>query len=348
MSENKEKAFEATQARKRKARRDGQVCRSIDITTTVVLFAGISYIALSFMTLMRYLVDMTRYGFNVISSESEPQFAHLILSGMPIYGLVGGFVFVVVLAATGSLLGQFGFVFTTKQLKFEFERLSPKNYVQNNFNIAKYASLVSGIIRLIFVGFLLYYFLLRFLRMGDLLTYSHWSGLWTWAATNTLGFVFAVLAVNSLFAGFDYWFQRKNFLDNLRMDASEIKRERRDQDQAPEVKQALAQARHELLAGNAFKLLGHARVVVANPTHIAIPLVEFENAWWVLGKETDEEALILIRIAESMNIPVMRSIDVARSLYYNVDELQQIPADWSDVLREVLDWLEERGSRSPS
>ena len=82
-----------------------------------------------------------------------------------------------------------------------------------------------------------------------------------------------------------------------------------------------------------------ATAVVVNPTHIAVALRYDEaecDAPYIVAKGREEDALKLRRAAESLGIPVVRDIPLARALvHYDVGE--EVPEELYQAAAAVLE-----------
>ena len=70
----------------------------------------------------------------------------------------------------------------------------------------------------------------------------------------------------------DYFFQRKQFIDSLKMTKQEIKEEYKELEGDPQVKGRIRQQMQAILSQNAIRNVPKADVVITNPTHFAIAM----------------------------------------------------------------------------
>ena len=87
-----------------------------------------------------------------------------------------------------------------------------------------------------------------------------------------------------------------------------------------------------------------ARVVVSNPTHIAVALSYNEESKEVpkiltMGQDTIAEEIMKIAMEE--NIPIMRNVELARQLYYKGKIAEYVPEDTYKAIAEILKWIKK-------
>ena len=122
----------------------------------------------------------------------------------------------------------------------------------------------------------------------------------------------------------DYFVQRREFREKLKMTKQEVKQEYKELEGDPEVKSRLRSMQQQLLKMNIPRAVKEADVVIANPTHYAVTLkydMQQENsAPMMTAKGEDSTALYIRRLAEENNKPVIENRPVARELYTNLKE----------------------------
>jgi flagellar biosynthetic protein FlhB len=156
-----------------------------------------------------------------------------------------------------------------------------------------------------------------------------------------LAFVIIVEAaiVMLIFSLLDYWFQRRQHRDSLKMTKQEVKEERKNYEGDPQVKARLRQRMREILQANMMRKVPEADVVVTNPTHFAVAL-EYQRASMdaprVTAKGQDHLAQRIKAIAAENDVPVMENKPLARALYADVEVGDQIPVQHYQAVAEVL------------
>jgi flagellar biosynthetic protein FlhB len=245
----------------------------------------------------------------------------------------GTIIFPVLLAAmilgiAGNLV-QVGFLFTTQPLAFQPERLIPDFKrvlpVRRNF-----VNLIKVIVEVMAVGFLAY-----LIVVDDLIPMLRTSGMDLRGAVA----LFASIAFKLLIAAGvllfvisipDYYYQRFEYLENLKMSISEVKRELREDVGDPLLRQRQRERAMELRKNRQMlDEVPKADVVITNPTHYAVAL-RYDplqaSGPVVVARGVDSLALIIRRIAKEHGVHVEENPPLARALYDQVEVGQEIPA----------------------
>ena len=83
----------------------------------------------------------------------------------------------------------------------------------------------------------------------------------------------------------------------------------------------------------------NADVIVRNPTHFAVALqydAEKHSAPIVVAKGQDEVALRIVAIGEENKVMVVENKPLARGLYASTEINQEIPAEYYNLVAELL------------
>ncbi|MGF6265269.1 type III secretion YscU/HrpY family protein [Paraburkholderia youngii] len=146
-----------------------------------------------------------------------------------------------------------------------------------------------------------------------------------------------VLLLNALL---DYFL----YLKALKMDVHEVKREYRESQANPEVKSEQRWIHKELLSEGVKAAIEQSNLVLANPTHIAIGIYLDPNIVmlpFVSVRETNARAVAVIQYAESVGVPVVRDIALARSVYRNSRRYSFVSGQDFEAVMRILVWLKE-------
>ena len=142
----------------------------------------------------------------------------------------------------------------------------------------------------------------------------------------------------------DYFVQRHDFMEEMKMTKQEVKEEYKEMEGDPEVKSKLQQMQRQLLSQNVRKAVSESDVVIANPTHFAVALKydsEIADSPIVNAKGEDNNALLIRKIAEENNVPVVENRPVARELYTNVEVGDIIPEIYYSTIALIYSHLEK-------
>lgn len=137
----------------------------------------------------------------------------------------------------------------------------------------------------------------------------------------------------------DYFFQRRQHLEALKMSKQEIKEEHKMYEGDPLIKSRLRERMRELLTRNMMKAVPKADVVITNPTHFAVALEwkpRLMEAPTVTAKGVDAIAEKIKEIARENNVPLVENKPLARVLYREVEIGDVIPAEYYEVTALIL------------
>jgi len=136
-----------------------------------------------------------------------------------------------------------------------------------------------------------------------------------------------VLGVGTLFAAADWALQRHRRTKRLMMTKQEVKDEYRESEGDPHIKSQRRRLHRQLAMASLKKGVRTARVVLVNPTHLAVALRydDGDEAPVVAYKGEGDVAAKMRTEAEDAGVPIVRDVPLARAIYYQVDVEEEIP-----------------------
>jgi flagellar biosynthesis protein FlhB len=152
----------------------------------------------------------------------------------------------------------------------------------------------------------------------------------------------AVLLLVGALALFDFLYQRRSFLQRMRMTLQEVKDEHKDAEGDPQIKArirsiAIQRTRRRMMAA-----VPTASVVITNPTHYAVAL-RYDHGQMaapvVVAKGADAIALKIREIAKGAGVPVMESPPLARALYASAEIDHPIPVEHYAAVAEIIGYV---------
>lgn len=339
-----EKTEAPTPHRVDKAREKGQVPRSRELTSILMLAAGVALLWLAGEPMARRLASMVANGMHFdhsVINDDRQMLRRLssLLEGafwamLPIFGGL-----VLMALAAPLLLG--GFLFSTEALKPNFGRLNPVAGLGRLFSSQVGAELLKAILKALLVGWVTWLFLDHYwpamLRLMAAPTLP--------ALGDALGMIAgcALLILLGLLpmAGFDVFWQIWSNLKKLRMTKQEIREEHKEQDGDPHIKARIRQQQRAMARRRMMADVPKADVIVTNPTHYAVALQYNDrmSAPKVLAKGAGEVALRIRELGGQHRVPLLEAPPLARALYRHSEIGQQIPATLYAAVAEVLAWV---------
>ena len=142
----------------------------------------------------------------------------------------------------------------------------------------------------------------------------------------------------------DYFVQKHDFMQEMRMTKQEVKEEYKEMEGDPEVKSKLQQMQRQLLSQNIPKAVAESDVVITNPTHFAVALKYDQtvaDSPMVNAKGEDNMAQTIKRVARENDIPIIENRPVARDLYTNVEVGDIIPERYYNTIAIIYSHLEK-------
>lgn len=241
-------------------------------------------------------------------------------------------------ALLGGLPQKWGAI-TPKSIKPKFSNLSLKKGFKKIFSKDNLVDSVKNVAKLIVLGSALY------ISLHD---EKRFLSTWMWLSASEFGKVlydlnFVVYLSLIVSFGFiavgDYFYQRFKYLKKMRMSKYDLKKEHKEADGDPEIKQKLKQLRMEKSRNRMMAEVPKATVILANPTHYSIALKWDEDSMAapiVVAKGKDAVALRIRDVAKEHNIPVIENPPLTRSLYGVVDIEDEIPQKFYKSVAAVL------------
>jgi flagellar biosynthetic protein FlhB len=129
---------------------------------------------------------------------------------------------------------------------------------------------------------------------------------------------------------------------DLMMTPEEVKREGRDSEGNPEVKQKIKQRAREMARKRMMAAVPKADVVVTNPTHFAVALKYLEGrrrAPVVVAKGMGDVAARIRELARANGVAELSAPPLARALHQHVEIGDEIPAALYTAVAQVLAYV---------
>lgn len=330
-----------TEKRRRDAAEKGDVLKSRELTTALVMVVGAGYLALAGSWMVASLEDVMRIGLSGIRQgrvDFQPARAAWTLGQVVAWPLAGLFLACVV-AALGSqaLLGSFHF--NGSLIAPKFSRMNPANYAKRIFGMQGLSELGKSLLKVILVGAIGWWMLSSY--ASDIAALGAEDVTGAIAHTGHLAIVFLLLLSFALLviAGVDIPLQFIQLMQRLRMSKQEVKDELKQTEGSPEVKMALRRKQREMTRNNVRKGMSEAHVVLTNPTHFAVALRynrSGDRAPVVVAKGKDMVAEVIREMAAENKVPVLSYPLLARAVFFTSKVGQEIRDDLYVAVASVL------------
>jgi flagellar biosynthetic protein FlhB len=337
-----DKTEKATPKKRGEARGKGQVVKSTDVNTAVVLTATIAALSIFGPKLMHQMEQIVTTGLKQsgdtsLTTPSGIQeltiwgIKSLLITLGPILGIAMG-------AGLISNVMQVKFKFSLHSLKPSLTKLNPGPGFKRLFSKNAVMEAVKATAKTCVVGFAAYLALKPELpRLGSMI------GLSPSALAGTVGSMVMTIATRVLLAFFllavaDYAWQKRQFENKMKMSKDDVKQEHKQSELSPEVRRTIRRRQMEGARKRMMAAVPTADVIITNPTHFAVAL-KYDGkkpAPEVIAKGADLVAAAIRRIAAENDIPVLSNPPLARALYAEVEIGRQIPDEFFVAVAEVL------------
>ncbi|MDY3938819.1 MAG: EscU/YscU/HrcU family type III secretion system export apparatus switch protein [Spirochaetia bacterium] len=337
-AEDEGRTFDATEVKKRKSREEGKVAKSSDMISAVVLLAGVVVIFLLGGYLMRVMTDTCRFYFSHIT-EFDTSSSLLPYGFMTVQFLRAVLPIFAISVAVALLIniGQVGFFITGKPLIPKPDRIMPKWDRLKNAMFSRQAAfnLFKTFVKIACIcGIAVFNIVLNWPNLLESIRYPLENGL---ASFFTVAVMISVESALFLlvFSIPDYFFQKKQYEEELKMTLTEFRDELKESEGNPAVKQKIREQHDRLIAGDIEAAVKTADVVVTNPTHFACVLAynpERDQAPRLVLKGADFNALTIKKVAKKFDVPIVENKPLARSIYANVKQGDVVPPSFHEAL----------------
>lgn len=338
-----EKTEKATPYKLQKAKEQGMVSKSVELTSCfflcVMLGVFVSLGPVNTQTfqilLKRLLIISTKISFTL---DTLTQLQQNILTNLLYFW--APFAFAGILTIILATIAQTGVVFSTKPLCPDFKRLNPIQGLKRLFSIRIFFEALKNIIKMILIFVLVGFTLKRatveiFANMHT--ETEHYNALmWTLLAR----LLFHMIILLFFVAILDKYYTRWKYGKDQRMSKQEVKDEHRKREGDPLIKSKLRQLQHQLRKKNAsISEIKTADVIITNPTHIAIALRYQQGvmpAPKVVCKARGEQVILVKKLAHRYNIPIVENIAFAWALFNAVELNQWITVELFPIAASIF------------
>jgi flagellar biosynthetic protein FlhB len=341
--EDENRTEEPTEVKLQRLKEEGQVAKSQEFISALGLL--LPAITLFFLapSMLRTCVEMIRF-FMLRATELDPVRDRIVAVTFLRYmvRLTAPVLATAVAAALFSNLVQTGFIFTTKPLVPDFNKVLPRVgqfFRRTLFSVDGVFNFFKSIIKMLIIGAVAW-FLIRsdIEKLVNLQKASLWMGVATVASLAARMLIISALLL-LLLAIPDYMFQRWRFRERNRMSREELKEEHKMYEGDPTIRARIRRRFRDILNRNLAAAVPRADVVITNPTHFAVALeynTENMPAPMVVAKGADELAARIRSLADQNQVPIIEDRPLARALYAQTEVGDFIPLRFWEAVALVI------------
>lgn len=340
-----ERTEQPTPKRLREAREKGQVPRSKELNSMMLLMgSGVGFLLLG-SSLLRGIREILQRGLSIVNAQdidkdgviqilNETALQSLVLVA-PLFVLL-----VIIILLTPIGIG--GWSFSIKAISFNLEKLDPVKGFGRIFSIKGLMELVKVLAKFALVAgisaVILWSLVDELIGLGYEpleIAILHVAELCSWS-------FIACSSVLIIVALVDVPFQLLQHTKQLKMTKQEVKDENKETEGRPEVKGRIRALQLEVSQRRMMEAVPTADVIITNPTHYAVALRydQFEmKAPVVVAKGTDLIAFNIRNVGEQNNVPIVSAPPLARALYSSTDIDQEIPGGLYVAVATILTYV---------
>lgn len=337
MSDNKTE--KPTQRRRQKAREQGQIARSRDLSGALAVCGALGLIAWQGSTGIEAWRNLLRHTFEFSNGDVlSPVTPLFIWTGWTVARCALPVMAAAWMLATLGSVAQGGLVFAPEALAPKITRLSPAQKLGQIFSLTGLSGLLKSLLPFAAIAYLGFAAIRD--HLGAILIASN-TGLWAFSRF-LLTIIFEVAWKSGLvlliWASVDYFLTWRKTEGDLKMSRQELRQETKDIDGNPQIKMRIRRLQRQMRRQLMLRETEKATVVVTNPTHFAVALLyEMDmGAPVVIAKGQNLLAQKMKQIARWKEIPVLENPPLAQALYKTVEVGQGIPAKLYTAVAEVL------------
>ena len=348
-----EKTEEPTAKRMEKAREDGQVARSQELSVAAMMIGVAIFMYLFGSALILQLSEVFKSGFifdrkSIYADALLPStFGHHAINSMS--AILPIFVLAIIIAiGAAGFIG--GYNFSLKATAPKASKINPLQGFKRMFGIQALVNLTKALAKFGLVGGTLYLVVSNNFDELTELGFMHVKP--AMASAGALigqGTVYVTLTL-MIAAAIDVPYQLYEHNKKLKMTKQEVKDELKDTEGRPEVKAQIRRRQREMAMGQMMAAVSEADVIVVNPEHFAVALRYdplSNGAPTVVAKGIDYMAQSIREKATESSVPIFHAPPLARAIYFTTDLNQSVPETLYYAVAQVIAYVFSLNSLGP-
>ena len=349
-----DKKHDATPYRRQKAREEGQLARSQDLGSALVLLGAIGTLMTWGPDVFKFLSGVMVRSFTEFDTATGTAAGAVSWVGSCFWGCIWALVPIFIASAAVAWIAswiQIGFMFLPGKVKLDWSHVNPLSGLKRIFALRNVVRLSFGIAKILLVtsvaGIGLWG---RWeLILGSANLAANEVGEVVWSTTVDMCFRTAMILL--VLAVLDYGFQRWRHEQDLKMTDQEMREEMKMMNGDPQIAARRRAVQRQLLVNRIQSTVPKADVVITNPTELAIA-IQFDPktmpAPIVLAKGAGAVAARIRKLALENGVPVLERKPLAQALFKSVEIGRPIPVEQYAAVAEVLRYVYQlQGKKLP-
>ena len=346
-SDSGEKEFEATEQRRQQAREEGNVPQSKE-TNTLALILGTMAAAMvlqfaignavfqDFSSMLYHIDSYSEDIFDSGGAETRSWLSTTLFKFVPMLGILAA---VVLLA----LVAQRSVSFSAKKIQADMKKLSPMENLKKKYGTRGLLDFLKDTVKLLFAATIAIVFLAQLARDYYASSAIQHGQFAEFTFAQVLKLIFWFLLFQFVLAAIDLPLQRRLHANQLKMSREEMKKELKQSEGDPQIKQQRRQQASKISRGQMVQNVKGATVVMVNPEHYAVALKwdpESNKAPVCVAKGVDHLAARIREIATANNVPIYRDPPATRSIYRLVEIDQEVRPEHFAAVAAAINFVE--------
>lgn len=345
MSDAQDKTEEPTQKKLDDARKKGQLARSKELSTALVLIVSAVMFLLMGSIIAEDIYVMTKRMFT-LSRDETYDISHMFsASGEALMSVAWPVLVYMIVSMLAGIYGSValgGYNFSWKSAAPKANKINPINGFKRMLGPNAVVELLKAIAKFLVIGAIaigaLFYFRNEALHLDREmypLNLFHAMTMLEWA------FLFLTLGMIPI-AIFDVPYQMHKHNKEMKMTKQEVKDEHKNAEGDPQVKGRIRRLQFQAAANRMMQDVPEADVVVTNPTHYSVAIKYEEDgnrAPVVVAKGQDELAMHIRKIATAHDVPLIPSPMLTRAIFYSTEVNDELPNKLFMAVAQVLAYV---------
>ncbi|GJM43972.1 MAG: flagellar biosynthesis protein FlhB [Gemmatimonadota bacterium] len=337
-----ERTESATPRRRAKAREKGQVARSTEVSSVVVLAVGLAALAMLGPDMTNKAASYVREIFRGVGTVSLdatsiiPFFKH---GGLVLFSIVIPMAGLIAAAGVAANLAQTGILLTLQPLAPQFNRINPTTGLKRIFSKRGAMELFKSLVKMSVVAGVVAWTLLSTVESFTPLMTVETFGAYRVIFTAMIKMAAAAAFALAIVAILDFFFQRYEFEEQNKMTKQQVKEEHKENEGDPQIKGKVRALQQALSRQRMMQDVKEADVVVTNPIRFAVALkydVAKGGAPRVVAKGARLMAKRIREIAREAGVPIIENPPLARSLFKACRVGAEVPLSLYKAVAELL------------
>ncbi len=339
-----EKTEPASPERLQKARDEGQVARSRELVTFVMLVTALGGLWVMSGSIGEHFGSAMRDGLQFERTSAFDSSRMMVHVGNMVVHAVQAMLPLMIMMLLAALVAPMmlgGWLVSTKSMAPKLSKLNPIAGIGRMFSSESLAELVKTIVKSLLIGSIAVWVIMS--NLSNIMALMsepvhaalpHTLDLVARSCALIIGSLLLVVAI-------DVPYQLWSHAHKLRMSREDLRQEQKENDGDPLVKAQIRRQQQQMAKRRMMADVPKADIIVTNPTHFAVALQYRDKemrAPRVVAKGVDLVALRIRAIAAEHKIPVLEAPPLTRALYRHTELGHEIPLALYSAVAEVLAW----------